>query len=235
MTTIWILGDQLSHEHPSLAARAPGEARVLMVEARARGSVHRYHQIKLVLVYSAMRHFAAYLRAQGWEVDYRPPADGHDFASGLRAHVEAFGPDAALVSRDVRRCLRLGDGAQRPRHGAACRWRLHGHQAVCGHQRLYPQDEQLLRRLPLRSDGEDRRRRLPVQLPVLGLRRPPRGEVRDGTSRARRPYRMVCGFTKRSASRVSCSSIARSSSSVCCSNCAAWVCPRVIAKVRAVP
>jgi deoxyribodipyrimidine photolyase-related protein len=42
-----------------------------MIESKARGSLLRYHQIKLVLVYSAMRHFAAELRESGWVVDYR--------------------------------------------------------------------------------------------------------------------------------------------------------------------
>ncbi len=94
MTTIWILGDQLTHEHPALATREPGEARVLMIEAKARGAVERYHQIKLVLVYSAMRHFAADLRDKGWEVDYRTLEEGHDFQSGLRAHLDESGADA---------------------------------------------------------------------------------------------------------------------------------------------
>lgn len=68
--TVRILGDQLSPEHAALAQTNPRESRVLMIESKARGSALRYHQLKLVLIYSAMRHFAADLRAQGWEVDY---------------------------------------------------------------------------------------------------------------------------------------------------------------------
>ena len=59
MNAVWILGDQLSPEHAALLQTQPGESRVLMIESKVRGSLLRYHQIKLVLVYSAMRHFAA--------------------------------------------------------------------------------------------------------------------------------------------------------------------------------
>ncbi|MGI8891551.1 MAG: cryptochrome/photolyase family protein [Chthoniobacterales bacterium] len=61
-----MLGDQLSFEHAALAAAGPNNPRVLMLESKARDSVHRYHQIKLVVVYSARRHFAAGLRRRGW-------------------------------------------------------------------------------------------------------------------------------------------------------------------------
>ena len=70
MHTIWILGDQLSLRHPGLAESTPAEAVVLMIESKPRGSLLKYHQQKLVLIYSAMRHFARDLRAQGWTVDY---------------------------------------------------------------------------------------------------------------------------------------------------------------------
>lgn len=71
MKTVWILGDQLSTEHAALGLTNSRESRVLMVESKARGSALRYHKLKLVLVYSAMRHFARDLRETGWEVDYQ--------------------------------------------------------------------------------------------------------------------------------------------------------------------
>jgi deoxyribodipyrimidine photolyase-like uncharacterized protein len=46
----WILGDQLSPEHAALAEADPKSTRVLMIESKARGSVLRYHKLKLVLV-----------------------------------------------------------------------------------------------------------------------------------------------------------------------------------------
>ena len=49
------------------------------------------------------------------------------------------------------RCLRLGDGRECPRHVALRGRRLHGDEALRRHEHLHSQDEQLLRRLPLRS------------------------------------------------------------------------------------
>lgn len=98
-TTIWILGDQLAHDHAALTAFTPRTARVLMVESKARGSVHRYHQLKLVLIYSAMRHFAAELRAQGWQVDYITLDQGETFESALRTHVSAHGTRTLVVAQ----------------------------------------------------------------------------------------------------------------------------------------
>jgi deoxyribodipyrimidine photolyase-related protein len=57
MTTVWILGDQLSLRNAALVGCDPRTTEVLMIESRARGGHQRYHQQMLVLVYSAMRHF----------------------------------------------------------------------------------------------------------------------------------------------------------------------------------
>ncbi len=98
MKTIWILGDQLSPEHAALAQTKPGGATVLMIESKARGSVLRYHQLKLVLVYSAMRHFADELREAGWDVDYRLIEETPSFEEGLRHHLEEYQPDALVLA-----------------------------------------------------------------------------------------------------------------------------------------
>lgn len=82
--SVWILGDQLSTRHPGLI---PGR-RVVLIESLARLNQRRYHRRKLVLIVSAMRHFAAELRAAGYEVDIRSAAD---FLQGLRDHVAQFG------------------------------------------------------------------------------------------------------------------------------------------------
>ncbi|MDQ6655103.1 MAG: cryptochrome/photolyase family protein [Verrucomicrobiota bacterium] len=96
MNTVWILGDQLSPEHAGLAATAPGESRVLLVESKARGTSLRYHQLKLVLVYSAMRHFARDLEARGWDVDYQLIEETGTFEDGVRRHLQKHRP-AKLV------------------------------------------------------------------------------------------------------------------------------------------
>lgn len=76
---ILVLGDQLSQQQAALAALeeslGPHEARqrcrVLLVESAA--SLHRMplHRQRLVLLWSALRHFVSELRQAGWQVDHR--------------------------------------------------------------------------------------------------------------------------------------------------------------------
>lgn len=72
MTTgIWILGDQL---YPNQAALKQCTNKtntfVIIIESLDYIQVRPYHQQKLVLIWSAMRHFALELRATGWQVTY---------------------------------------------------------------------------------------------------------------------------------------------------------------------
>ena len=92
MTTIWVLGDQLSPDNAAFSGFSPQTARILMIEARNRGRRLRYHRRKLVLVFSAMRHFAAELRRAGWQVDYHRLEDTASFEEGWQRHVRTFRP-----------------------------------------------------------------------------------------------------------------------------------------------
>ncbi len=96
--TVWILGDQLLRAHPALtsAEAAAGRAgvRVLLIESAARLRQQPYQRKKLVLLLSAMRHYAATLTTMGYQVDYR---QAPDFLSGLRAHQAAYGPTRVLT------------------------------------------------------------------------------------------------------------------------------------------
>lgn len=77
-----ILGDQLSASLAALAGSRPGDAVVLMAEVAAEATYVGHHQKKLAFIFSAMRHFAAELRAAGWTVDYvslDDPANTHGF------------------------------------------------------------------------------------------------------------------------------------------------------------
>ena len=69
--TVWIFVDQLHLEVASLAGRSPAECRVLLVESRAKLESKRWHIQRAHLVSSAMTHFAAELRANGFDVDHR--------------------------------------------------------------------------------------------------------------------------------------------------------------------
>ncbi|MBV0901183.1 cryptochrome/photolyase family protein [Haloarcula salina] len=90
--TVWLRGDHLVRRRGPVADR-PDEP-VLMVEAASFARKLPYHPHKLVLLFSAMRHFRDDLRADGRTVHYR---QAEDFGTGLRAHFEAH-PDDALVT-----------------------------------------------------------------------------------------------------------------------------------------
>ncbi|RYD70697.1 MAG: cryptochrome/photolyase family protein, partial [Verrucomicrobiaceae bacterium] len=120
MQSVWILGDQLSHWNSALvAAERRGQPVVLMIESKARGGHIRYHQQKLVLIYSAMRHFAEELGRAGWEVDYHRLEETPTFEVAFRRHIAKYQPEGLLlaepndflmaeVARKVGRKFRLG-------------------------------------------------------------------------------------------------------------------------------
>lgn len=96
--TIWIFGDQLSIDHPGLRNGRRGEDRLLFIESRKRGAHLRYHRHKLVLIYAAMRHFAAERAAEGWRVDYYELSANEDFESALRRHLGRERPDEIVMA-----------------------------------------------------------------------------------------------------------------------------------------
>ena len=67
-----ILGDQLSFDISALVDIDPARDTVLMMEVAEEGAYVAHHKQKLVLVLSAMRHFAEELRIRGISVDYVP-------------------------------------------------------------------------------------------------------------------------------------------------------------------
>jgi deoxyribodipyrimidine photolyase-related protein len=87
---VWVLGDQLAVGQAALASRQGDRADtpVLMVESRHHAQQRRYHAQKLVLVWSAMRHFAEDLKGAGWPVTY---AIASDFETPLRQWIKAEG------------------------------------------------------------------------------------------------------------------------------------------------
>jgi deoxyribodipyrimidine photolyase-related protein len=95
MRVVWITGDQLHEEHPALAAADKAKDRVLFIESRKRSEQQKYHQIKLVLIFAAMRHRAAALRREGWKVDYVSLTGG--FLQALEDYVGEHKPEAILV------------------------------------------------------------------------------------------------------------------------------------------
>ena len=99
--SVWILGDQLLARHPALVAAEqdyPREGlRVVLVESTARTQRLPYQRKKLVLLFSAMRHYAAELRDQGYAADY---IQAPTFLDGLRQHIAAWQP-ARLIAMEA--------------------------------------------------------------------------------------------------------------------------------------
>jgi deoxyribodipyrimidine photolyase-related protein len=92
--TVWVLGDQLNRRLAHLRDRRPGEARVLLVESEAKMAGKRWHRQRLHLVVTAMRRFAAELRAEAFEVDYRRAPS---LRAGLAAHVAEHRPGRVVA------------------------------------------------------------------------------------------------------------------------------------------
>ena len=90
--SVWVLGDQLLNKHPAIEAaetnHGRGSVRIVMVESRRRVRRLAYHRKKLVLIYSAMRHYAHRLQTEGYVVDYQQT---ETFLEGLKAHEVAHG------------------------------------------------------------------------------------------------------------------------------------------------
>ncbi|MBU6332773.1 MAG: cryptochrome/photolyase family protein [Chloroflexi bacterium] len=105
--SVWILGDQLLVRHPALLAAEARVGRaavtVLLVESEARLAQQRYHRRKLVLILSAMRHYAAALRAAGYRVDLRRAPD---FATAVREHLAEHGADRMIAMAAAERGTR---------------------------------------------------------------------------------------------------------------------------------
>lgn len=74
---IWVLGTQLSLQQAALQSCEQEKAKtpVIMIESWELAAQRCYHQQKLVLVWSAMRHFAKTLQNAGWSVSYEIAAD----------------------------------------------------------------------------------------------------------------------------------------------------------------
>jgi deoxyribodipyrimidine photolyase-related protein len=92
---VWVLGDQLWAGQSALqscgcVAVPPGGNRtqstpVIFIESLHHAQELPYHLQKLVMVWSAMRHFADELRQDGWEVTYKQDVD---FKTPLLAWIE---------------------------------------------------------------------------------------------------------------------------------------------------
>jgi deoxyribodipyrimidine photolyase-related protein len=67
---ILVLGDQLSPNLSSLRGADKARDLILMAEVWDEATYVRHHKKKIAFLFSAMRHYAAELKADGWRVDY---------------------------------------------------------------------------------------------------------------------------------------------------------------------
>ena len=94
MKTLWLFGNQLSLSLEGFSDIDKDKDKILLIEAKSRATWKDYHKKKLVLIFSAMRHFRDELIALGYQVDYRQVAS---FQAGWDEHVEAYHPSEVIV------------------------------------------------------------------------------------------------------------------------------------------
>lgn len=95
-----LLGDQLTRDISALQGLAAGDV-VLMAEVMAECTYVPHHAHKLVLVLSAMRHFAVTLRAAGVRVDYirlDDPANTQSLAGEVARAVARHGAGCVIAT-----------------------------------------------------------------------------------------------------------------------------------------
>ena len=96
-----VLGDQCSAGLSSLSDLDPATDTVLMAEVMGECTYVRHHQKKIVLVLSAMRHFARALQARGVTVTYvrlDDPANTHSLRGEVLREVARKRPDRIVVT-----------------------------------------------------------------------------------------------------------------------------------------
>ncbi|KGF70245.1 deoxyribodipyrimidine photolyase [Hoeflea sp. BAL378] len=97
----FVLGDQLSRDLSSLVDAKPGQDVIFLAEVMGEATSVRHHKKKIAFLFSAMRHFADDLRAEGFEVDYlRLDADGNpgEFGAALAQAVARNGAGRVVMT-----------------------------------------------------------------------------------------------------------------------------------------
>ena len=91
MQHVLVLGDQLTRQVGPLANAEPSKTSILIIESLELANSLPHHKQKLILFFSAMRHFAEALRADGFQVVYKKaePSFESGVASYLHHHQSA--------------------------------------------------------------------------------------------------------------------------------------------------
>ncbi len=99
---ILVLGDQLSTSLSALREADKAEDIIVMAEVADEAAYVGHHPKKIALIFSAMRHFAAALRQEGWQVAYsRLDEDGtsSSIVAELLRRGEEYGTTKVIATR----------------------------------------------------------------------------------------------------------------------------------------
>ena len=88
-STVWVFGDQLNRQIGALRDALPSTHRILMVESHSKIASRRWHVQRAHFIVASMRRFAAELREEGFEVDYR---FAESMQQGVQLHNDEFEP-----------------------------------------------------------------------------------------------------------------------------------------------
>ncbi|MFD1697115.1 cryptochrome/photolyase family protein [Roseibium aestuarii] len=96
-----VLADQLTRQLPSLRGGRKDSDRILMMEVSEETTYVPHHRKKIAFLLSAMRHFAAELRADGWQVDYvtlDDPQNTGSFSGEVKRACDRLEPEEVHVT-----------------------------------------------------------------------------------------------------------------------------------------
>ena len=96
-----ILGDQLSLDLSSLKDCDKFHDHILMCEVWDEATYVKHHKKKIAFLFSAMRHFALELQAQGYRITYiklDDPENTGSFRGEVQRHITAFAADRLVVT-----------------------------------------------------------------------------------------------------------------------------------------
>ncbi len=96
-----ILGDQLNQAISSLSDCDPDNDVIMLCEVYDEATYVKHHKKKIALIFSAMRHFAAELQQQGFQVHYSPfdaPGNGRSFSDEVQKAVMHYQPASLVVT-----------------------------------------------------------------------------------------------------------------------------------------
>ncbi|MEM8687874.1 MAG: cryptochrome/photolyase family protein [Pseudomonadota bacterium] len=98
---ILILGDQLSANLSALKGADRARDRILMAEVWDEATYVKHHKKKIAFIFSAMRHFAEELKADGWLMDYVRLDEGantHSLTGELSRAAKRHHPERVIIT-----------------------------------------------------------------------------------------------------------------------------------------